>query len=353
MAPRRVRKPRNRSHPLADKIFPTILRNVAPTERPYPFLKRNLKAYAPDRRSLNRRKEWELDLFCSKREVEEAESPDATDSQDSQADSLAYWKMQQEEGLIVVTESGSLRSCAGSAELRSGKVPGWTMLVDFDLKWKPTYRRHIQPLEPKIQPARTSVGKVTFRLEGEDKGTQVMDGWRCPLCVPLDYGSWLRLHHHIEREHPDVKAELGHYLTVDIRERRPEVELEPVSMSSRLELGTLADRLPELMEGYNGGDFEHLIREREEIIFGWIHFTGKRRFLLCMWNRWVAEKGPLLIHSGRKYICDWIERDRHRLIKYDLGVELRDHLMIMVEYKHIDSMTALMALRKLKDPPVN
>jgi hypothetical protein len=51
--------------------FPTILRNVTPTERPYPFLKRNLKAYAPDRRSLNRRKEWELDLFCSKRDSEE------------------------------------------------------------------------------------------------------------------------------------------------------------------------------------------------------------------------------------------------------------------------------------------
>jgi hypothetical protein len=216
-------------------------------------------------RSKNVRTQMLVWLSIRNQEVEEAESPDATDSQDSQADSLAYWKMQQEEGFVVVTESGSLRSCAGSAKLKSGKVPGWTMLIDFDLKWKPTYRRHIQPLEPKIRPPRTSVGNVAFRLEGEDKGTRVMDGWRCPLCVPLDYGSWPRLHHHIEREHPDVEAELSHYLTVDIRERRPEVELEPVSTSSRLEMGTLADRLPELMEGYNGGDFEHLIREREEV----------------------------------------------------------------------------------------
>ena len=25
--------------------------------------------------------------------------------------------------------------------------------------------------------------------------------------------------------------------------------------------------------------------------FVMFQFTGKRRFLLCMWNRWVAEKG--------------------------------------------------------------
>lgn len=62
--------------------------------------------------------------------------------------------------------------------------------------------------------------------------------------------------------------------------------------------------------------------------FASLQFTGKRSYLMCMWNRWVAEKGPLLIHTGRQYICDWVERYRPLFLKYDLAAELRDHLMV-------------------------
>lgn len=87
-----------------------------------------------------------------------------------------------------------------------------------------------------------------------------------------------------------------------------------------------------------------------------------------MWNRWVAENGPLLIHTGRQYMCDWVERYRPLFLKYDLAAELRDHLMvssvcsgpcgfdsnglveqILVEYRIINSLTMLAAMRKLKD----
>jgi hypothetical protein len=197
--------------------------------------------------------------------AEEIGEADALETQDSQEESLVDWTTEK---LVVVTESGSLASYGdGTVELRSIKIPGVTMLLDLNLEWKSSFRRHLRPLPPLIRPVRTSLEKITFRVDtAETVGNQVLVGWRCPLCVPWNFGSWLRLQYHLEREHPDVEAKRVDLCTVRIG--RTELDLlagEPVLTSSRVEPGTLADRLDELAKDWRGGDFEHLVREREEV----------------------------------------------------------------------------------------
>ena len=210
-------------------------------------------------------------------DAEDIGGPDAMDTQDSQDESLAGWETEK---LVVVTESGSLASYGDTTiEMRSIKTPGVAMLLDLNLGWKASFRRHLRPVPRLIRPA-SPLEKVTFKSNDgsihttNEPQTQVVEqkivaGWCCPLplCEPLNFGSWERLQHHMQREHPKIEAEQTDYFAIQIRKRRTKKDLagESVFTSNRIENGTLLDRLHELDKFWQGGEYMHLVQEREEV----------------------------------------------------------------------------------------
>lgn len=108
--------------------------------------------------------------------------------------------------------------------------------------------------------------------------------------------------------------------------------------SSRLYPGSRADLIPALDRLYDGGKYRHVMRAVEEENLWTRHdMTDKQRLVMCIWNRWKQEAGPMpakLRQAG--WVVGLMDKYGPILCFAEVQEEFNSQLYLLFEYEHID-----------------
>ncbi|WVF68936.1 hypothetical protein IAT40_003710 [Kwoniella sp. CBS 6097] len=119
--------------------------------------------------------------------------------------------------------------------------------------------------------------------------------------------------------------------------------------SHRIEVGTVADFMPALDEVYTGGKFRHQMREHEETVL-WTqhHMSPEKRFIMCCWNRWQHEKGPIPAVNNSSYFQSFIRAYANVMDRAGLTTEIGEtlHIFFRERYLSFTDYAACMTLWK-------
>ncbi|KAK4684833.1 hypothetical protein P7C73_g5332, partial [Tremellales sp. Uapishka_1] len=98
--------------------------------------------------------------------------------------------------------------------------------------------------------------------------------------------------------------------------------------------GSLADLLPAL-DGLWMGNDRPVMRENEENIWRWYHLSEKRRFVMCCWNRFVNEKGPITSTFADDFLKSWVDKYGPIMKKAQAIEQVMDQIHVLFAQKAI------------------
>ncbi|WVR06400.1 hypothetical protein IAU60_003431 [Kwoniella sp. DSM 27419] len=244
----------------------------------------------------------------------------------------------------------------------------------------------LDPLPGRLIPAAGPLRSTRIQYEGM---TKRHPGWRCAVCPDdLDYkdDAGLALHYAI--------VHAGEYWVEEIMPRDKNLTMElallrlhrgsrPLSWatsepivnsdqlpytstglagpymlnrvnqwtewSSRIEPGTLADYMHALDSIWDGGKTRHVLTEHEEnFIWSRSHLSNEERFVVCCWNRWVHQYGPVPVRGRFDYFVRFLHTYGSVMAIAGLGEEVRNtfHIYWRDRYLSLDQLLDLLDMWK-------